>query len=211
MVAKQSDNDKAADLVRARYNRSARFYDREQSMMERVAGRWRKELWSKLPDGSVLEVGVGTGANMRFYPPGRAIVAVDIAEKMLARAEQRAKKLGVDVELRQMDIQALEFESASFDSAIGTFVFCSVPDPVAGLKEIRRVLRPGGTLLLLEHVRLDVPVVGRLMDLINPLAVRLSGANINRRTVENVRAAGFEIGEVATKARGLVKLITATA
>lgn len=211
MVAEHSNDERAANLVRARYNRAARFYDREQSMMERLAGRWREELWSKLPAGSVLEVGVGTGINMRFYPPERAIVAVDIADKMLARAEQRAKSLGVDVELRQMDVQALQFGDASFDSAVGTFVFCSVPDPVAGLREVRRVLKPGGTLLLLEHVRLGNPVLAKLMDAVNPLAVRLSGANVNRRTVENVQAAGFEIGEVATKARGLVKLIVATA
>jgi ubiquinone/menaquinone biosynthesis C-methylase UbiE len=91
---------------------------------------------------------------------------------------------------------------------VATFVFCSVPDPVRGLQELRRVVRPDGLVLLLEHVRIDRPVIGRLMDLLNPIVVRLMGANINRRTVENVRQAGLTIERVENlTANGLVKLI----
>jgi len=197
----------ASETVRRRYNRSARFYDTEQKMMERVAGRWRRELWSRVPGGEVLEVGVGTGANMAFYPAEAHITAIDIAENMLARAEARAAKLGLDVDLGRMDAEHLDFPDGRFDCVTASFVFCSVPDPVAGLTEARRVLKPGGTLLLLEHVRSENPVLGKLMDALNPLVVRIAGANINRHTVDNVRAAGF--GEVAASShmRGIVRLV----
>jgi ubiquinone/menaquinone biosynthesis C-methylase UbiE len=204
-----TDSTAASDTVRRRYNRSARFYDAEQAMMERVAGRWRREIWTRVQGGEVLEVGVGTGSNMRFYSAGSRVTAIDIAENMLKRATARATRLGVAVELSRMDAQHLDFADARFDCAVATFVFCSVPDPVAGLKEVRRVLKPGGTLFLLEHVRSENRFVGKLMDFVNPVAVRASGANINRRTVDNVRAAGFDTVAVSSHMCGIVKLIEA--
>ncbi len=198
-----------SEIVRRRYNRGARFYDREQAMMERVAGRWRRELWSKVPGGDILEVGVGTGINLPLYPPASRVTGIDIAEKMLLRAEARAAKLGIDVDLVQMDVQHLEFDDGHFDGVIATFVFCSVPDPIAGLVEVRRVLKPGGTLLLLDHVRSENPVMGKLMDLLNPVVVCMAGANINRRTVANVSAAGFERLTVSSHMRGIIQLIEA--
>ena len=208
-MAKAMSEELANESVRKRYNRNARFYDREQAMMERVAGRWRRELWDRVPSGTVLEVGVGTGLNMPLYPPGAEVTGIDIAENMLYRASTRAAKLGVRADLRQMDVQHLDFPDAHFDCAVATFVFCSVPDPVAGLREVRRVLKPDGALLLLEHVRSENRVVGKVMDFINPAAVRLAGANINRRTEANVRAAEFAWVGVESRLRGIVKLIEA--
>lgn len=199
----------ASETVRRRYNRSARFYDREQAMMERVAGRCRRDLWSRVPGGEVLEVGVGTGANMPYYPARVQVTAIDIAENMLARAKVRATKLGVDLELRQMDVEHLDFTDGRFDYVVASFVFCSVPDPVAGLREARRVLKPDGVLLLLEHVRSENVVVGKLMDVLNPVVVRVAGANINRHTVDNVRAAEFAEVAASSRMRGIVKLIEA--
>jgi ubiquinone/menaquinone biosynthesis C-methylase UbiE len=199
----------ASETVRRRYNRSARFYDAEQKMMERVAGGWRRDLWSRVPGGEVLEVGVGTGANMPFYPAEVHVTAIDIAENMLARAEARAAKLGVDVDLGRMDAEHLDFPDGRFDCVVASFVFCSVPDPVAGLKEALRVLKPGGVLLLLEHVRSENPLLGKLMDVLNPVVVRLAGANINRHTAENVRAAGFAEVVVARRMGAIVRLIEA--
>ncbi len=92
-----------------------------------------------------------------------------------------------------MDVQHLEFPDQVFDTVFATFVFCSVPDPVLGLKELRRVCKPDGRLLLLEHMRPGNPLLGTLFDLLNPLVVRMMGANINRRTVENIRRAGWQI------------------
>jgi len=104
-----------------------------------------------------------------------------------------------------MDAQALAFPDAAFEAAVATFVFCSVPDPVAGLAETRRVLAPGGQLHLLEHVRSPWRVLGRLMDWLNPVAVRVSGANINRNTPENVARGGFDV-EVTDRAMGGILL-----
>jgi len=113
------------------------------------------------------------------------------------------------VDLRLMDVQRLEFPDDTFDVAVSTFVFCSVPDPLAGLRELGRVVRPGGDIWLLEHMRVDRPFVGPLMDALNPLVVRVMGANINRRTVENVRRAGLTLVAVQELRGKLVRLIHA--
>jgi ubiquinone/menaquinone biosynthesis C-methylase UbiE len=200
----------ATRATRARYNRLAPIYDAMEFFAERRFRPWRQRLWSQVPAGRVLEVGVGTGKNMPYYPAGAQVTAVDLSDKMVAQARKRAAREGVSVELHEMDAQALSFEDDSFDVAVATFVFCSVPDPVQGLRELGRVVRPEGRILLLEHVRVDRPIIGRLMDLFNPLVVRVIGANINRRTVENVRRAGLVIEKVEDLASmGLVKLIVA--
>jgi ubiquinone/menaquinone biosynthesis C-methylase UbiE len=203
--------DPASETVRKRYNRVAPLYDLEQAFGERLfVKKLRRELWSRVPsDARVLEAGVGTGINMQHYPTSASVTAIDISERMLERAKAHAELLGVDVELELMDAQHLTYDDDFFDVVVATFVFCSVPDPVTGLREARRVLRPGGQLLLLEHVRSENPVAGKLMDWLNPLVVRASGANINRRTVENVRLAGFEDVDVSSHLLNVVKIIEA--
>ena len=195
-------------ITRSRYDRLAPRYDLMMGLMERLGmARLRRLLWSRV-EGRVLEVGVGTGANLPFYPNGSRIVAIDLSPRMLDRAREKARKGRLPVGLGLMDAQALGFKDGSFDVAVGSWVFCSVPDPLVGLRELKRALRPGGRLLLLEHVRLP-GLPGRLMDLLNPLAVRLGGENINRNTVENVRRAGFQIEEARPFLWGLVRLIQA--
>ncbi len=196
--------------TQSRYDRIAPFYDLMEWFTERAKFQeWRRLLWSRVPAGHVLEVGVGTGKNMPFYPPDAQLTAVDLSPRMLQRATKRARKLGLDVDLRQMDVQHLDFPDGSLDAAVTTFVFCSVPDPVTGLRELGRVVRPDGDIWLLEHVRVNRPLVGPLMDALNPLVLRIIGANINRQTVENVRRAGLEIAGVENLSGELVKLIHA--
>ncbi|NOZ04995.1 MAG: methyltransferase domain-containing protein [Chloroflexi bacterium] len=197
-------------VTQSRYDRIAPFYDLMEWFTERARFQeWRQLLWSRIPAGPVLEVGVGTGKNMPFYPPDAQITAVDLSERMLQRATNRARELGLNVDLRQMDAQQLEFPDDSFDAVVTTFVFCSVPDPVQGLRELGRVVKPDGDIWLLEHVRVNRPIIGPLMDALNPVVVRIVGANINRQTVENVRRAGLEIVDVENLRGDLVKLIHA--
>ncbi len=199
----------ATALTKARYNRIAGIFDRLEFLMEYRARTWRKRLWDQVESGTILEVGVGTGKNMPYYPDGAEVCGIDLSDGMLAQARERAKRAHVAVDLREMDVQCLDFPDHHFDAAVATFVFCSVPDPIQGMKELARVVKPEGKILLLEHVRLG-GLVGRLMDFINPLVVRLVGANINRRTVENAKLAGWVLESVEDMtANGLVKLIHA--
>ncbi|MFH1976248.1 MAG: methyltransferase domain-containing protein [Pseudomonadota bacterium] len=201
------DNNIDSNLTaqtKTRYNRIAPYYDVMEIITERTFSRWRQRLLARAK-GKVLEIGVGTGKNFPYYPESVDITGLDIADKMLLHARLRADKIGFTVHLMEGDVQSLPFPENSFDTAVATFVFCSVPDPVLGLKELRRVVRSGGEILLLEHVRIDKPVVGWFMDRLNPLIVRVMGANINRRTIENVKKAGLSI--VSIEHLGLMKMV----
>jgi ubiquinone/menaquinone biosynthesis C-methylase UbiE len=184
--------------------------------METVAERryhpWREQLWSKVMGESVLEVGVGTGKNIPYYPVGVQITGIDLTPGMLGQAKTKVRTLGFDsrVDLQLGDAQALDFPDSSFDNALATFVFCSVPNPVLGLREMKRVVKPGGRILLLEHMRSSNPVLGMIMDWLNPVVVRMMGANINRRTEDNIRQAGLEVEQVEDLDKGgIFKMIVA--
>ena len=198
-------DDRYTASVRRKYNRNALIYDAMDRMIRDV---WRAKVVSQAI-GRVLEVGVGTGNNLPFYSPAvtREMVGIDLSPGMLARA--RTKPCHVPHELLEMDAQRLAFPDGSFDTVLATCVFCTVPDPILGLKEVRRVCRPTGRILLLEHVRIDKPVIGPLMDILDPLSVILVGTHINRRTVENARLAGLTNDRVEAIQGDLVKLIHA--
>ena len=137
-------DNKATTRTKSRYNRIAPVYDLMEAIVERFAfRRWREKLWSQVDGNRILEVGVGTGKNIPHYPRGIQVTAVDLSDKMLERARRRAQELDSEVDLRPMDAQKLAFPDAAFDAAVATFVFCSVPDPVLGLRELGRVVRPG--------------------------------------------------------------------
>jgi len=202
---------RATATTRTRYDRRAHLYDRMTRGGERMMTPGRAALWQSVRGPRVLEVGVGTGKNMPYYPSGMSVTAIDLSPRMLDQARMHATRDRIAVDLREADVQALPFPDASFDTAIATCVFCSVPDPVLGLRELRRVLVPGGQLLLLEHVLLHRPLLGPIMGALNPLVVRMMGANINRETVENVRRAGFTDLQVEDLWLDIVKLIEARA
>jgi ubiquinone/menaquinone biosynthesis C-methylase UbiE len=179
-------------------------------LAERRYSLWRPRIWSQVKGPKVLEVGVGTGMNMPFYPDGLELTALDLTPGMLERAKKRATRLDLDINLQVGDAQALDFPDATFDDVIATFVFCSVPDPMLGLRELARVVKPSGRLLLLEHVRSANPTLGRLMDVLNPIVVRLTGANINRRSIDNGKRSGWRLEQVEDMAiGGIFKLIVA--
>ena len=187
------------NLTRSRYDRNAFFYDLVEAPMEWLRLReWRNRLRERIGSGKVLEVGVGTGKNLTYYPQNAEVTAIDFSPKMLKRAQQQANKLNVQVDLLEMDVQNLDFPSRFFDTVFATFVFCSVPDPIAGLKELHRICKPDGRLMLLEHMRPGNSILAAAFDLLNPVVVRIMGANVNRRTLSNVKAADWQI-QVAEK------------
>ncbi len=198
---KRRFNQRATESTISTYARIAPVYDLLEILPEWRYKTWRAEFWreieEKLPTGGrLLEVGVGTGKNMPFWPQDAEITAVDLTPGMLRKAEARAQDLQLEVDLKLGDAQALDFADNTFDLAAATFVFCSVPDPKLGLSELLRVVKPGGWIFLMEHVRAENSILGTLMDWVNPIVVRTMGPNINRDTVGNVREAGLELSQV---------------
>lgn len=198
------------DIIKKRYDRIAPYFDRIESMMEKMMfGDLRSRIWQQVKGENILEVGVGTGKNFAYYPANKAMTAIDFSPVMIQEAVKKRINLGLDIELFEMDVQALDFPDNHFDCIIGTFLFCSVPDPEQGLRELKRVCKPGGEVLLLEHVLSTNKFIASIMQLLNPVTVRLVGANINRQTDKTVQACGFSSVEVLASSSHLVKLIKA--
>jgi len=195
------------EKILKRYDRIAPFYDFIDKLSMPL---WMREKAVSLASGDVLEVGVGTGVNLPLYTHDCNVTAIDFSPRMLQKARLRADRLKIQVNLMQMDVQALTFADCSFDTVLATCVFCSVPDPVLGLKEIRRVCKKDGKVILLEHMRSENSLLGLMMDLFNPLFTYIIGNNINRKTVENINKAGLKIEEMENLKWGIFKLIVAS-
>ena len=199
------------NLTRKRYNRIAFFYNLMDAPLERLRfASWRPMIRDRIKGRKALEVGVGTGKNLDYYPDDIEITAVDLSPRMLKRAQKRARFHEFDVRLLEMDAQNLAFPDQCFDTVFATFVFCSVPNPVKGLRELRRVCKPEGRFLLLEHVRPANKLFGIFFDVLNPFVVRMMGANINRRTIDNIKMAGWQIQTEKKLSSDIVWLIEAT-
>jgi len=200
--------------AKKRYDRWAGVFDFLEQAFELLAfRRWRSQLLT-YARGNICEMGIGTGRNVAFYPAHSKVMGFDISYGMLHRLRQKhvvndSSGLKPAVELAFMDAQYLALRDNYFDTMLATFIFCTVPEPVLALKEARRVCKPGGRLVLMEHVRINTPIAGRIMDFLNPLARFLVGDNINRVTVDNVVKAGWKLKEVRKLGGGMVNLIIA--
>lgn len=200
----------SGDKIRQRYDRLAPWFDSLEGFLEGlIFRRLRKKLWRMAEGEHILEVGVGTGKNFGFYPEQTRMTAIDFSSKMLAQAKRKQERKQLEVHLELMDVERLYFADNSFDTVVASFVFCSVPHPRKGLKEIHRVLKPGGQLIMLEHVLSSNKFMAGVMNLLNPLVVKLVGANINRQTVKNLQACPFRQVLVEPGSSDMIKLIRA--
>ncbi|MDA8249672.1 MAG: methyltransferase domain-containing protein [Rhodospirillales bacterium] len=174
---------------------------------DRRLGPHKRRLFSKMR-GATLMVAAGTGNDFKFFPLDMSVVAIDISQKMLERAARKVTDYRGSIELRQMDVCDLPFADATFDTVATACTFCSVPRPVVGLRELYRVLKPGGQILMFEHVRSAIGPLAIMMDLFTLLSRRF-GPDLNRDTVGNVQKAGFRLRRVENVYLDVVKIIEA--
>jgi len=198
------------DRLRAVYDRRAATYDRSVGAAERLLlGELRRAFGAELR-GETLEVAVGSGLNLPFYTPAVTRAAgVDLSAGMLAEARRRAAGLGRPVALVQADAEALPFADASFDTVAVSLALCTVPDPEGALREVARVCRPAGRVVLLEHVRSPVAPVDLVQRVLSPLQQRIIGCHLRRETVDLARAKGFTIESERRRLLGVVRLVVA--
>jgi ubiquinone/menaquinone biosynthesis C-methylase UbiE len=205
----EADRSRETERVRAIQDKEAPRYDRQISFFERVLFGGGREWVCSQAEGQVLELAAGTARNLPHYPDAVSITAVELSPEMLAIGRKRAEDLGRDAELRVGDVQALDFDDESFDTVVCTLGLCTIPDPRKAVAEAHRVLRPGGKLLLLEHVRspsLPVRTIERLLD---PLAVRFAADHLTREPLDYLDSEGFVVERLQRSKLGIVERVLA--
>jgi ubiquinone/menaquinone biosynthesis C-methylase UbiE len=195
--------------LRRSWDRQAQGYDR---MMTRAEQRWfgdtRPWLCAQAA-GRTLEVAAGTGLNLAYYPAEVELTALEWSEGMLAVARQRATELRRDVDLRHGDARALDFPAACFDTVVCTFALCGIPQPKRALGEMARVLRPGGRLLLADHVASSVWPVYALQLLVDAVGAPLTGEHFARRPIRWLPALGFAVEADERSRLGIIERVVA--
>ncbi|MFQ5712577.1 MAG: class I SAM-dependent methyltransferase [Candidatus Scalinduaceae bacterium] len=190
-----------------KWDKAATLFDFVNSGIELRYGEYKRE-WFSQAVGRTLLVAVGTGLDLQYFPQGSNVLGIDISWKMLERAKEKSENTTLNIKLVRTDAQMLGFTDNMFDTVVTSCTFCSVPDPVKGLCEIRRVLKPGGKLLMFEHVRSNIFWMGPMMDLMTYVS-RMFGPDLNRRTGENIIKAGFKLVREINVYLDMVKLFDA--
>ncbi|MBF0627649.1 MAG: class I SAM-dependent methyltransferase [Magnetococcales bacterium] len=193
----------------SRWDGTARFYDLLAYGAEKRWAPAKKALFARMaPQRKILFAALGTGLDIPFFPPDREIMAIDISPGMLAQAAPRVAAYPGRLDARLMDITALAFPDQTFDQVFTACTFCSVPDPMAGLASLQRVMKPGAELCMFEHTGSHLFPFNWLLNMCNPIC-RHIGPEMNRDTVANVARAGFRIVEVNNLFLDVVKTIRA--
>lgn len=206
--AARSDAAAQAAITRAKWDKLAPRFDGMASLgTERRWKPFKQRLFASM-ESRILFLALGTGLDIPAFPPGKDITAIDISPKMLAEAQPRIAAYDGTIHAEVIDVHAMPFAPGSFDQVFTSCTFCSVPDPVGGLKALHRVLKPGGQLFMFEHTGSKFHPFRPMMNFMTLLSERV-GPAMNRDTVGNVRAAGFEILEVDNIYLDIVKTIKA--
>jgi ubiquinone/menaquinone biosynthesis C-methylase UbiE len=191
------------------YEKQAPRYDRSIAFWEKLLFRDGRQWVCSRAEGEVLEAAIGTGRNLTFYPAGVRLTGIDLSPAMLERARERAGELGMEVDLREGDAQDLPFPGGSFDTVVCTLSLCNVPDDRRAVAEMKRVLRPGGRLLLLDHIRAASGLGRAVQKALEFVWVRLEGEHLLRRPLEHAKAEGLRIEERERYKRGIVERVSA--
>jgi ubiquinone/menaquinone biosynthesis C-methylase UbiE len=199
--------------------RRSAYWDKQAGRYDRAMNFWDRHLFGDSRPwacgraaGDVLEVAIGTGRNLPFYPDGTSITrltGVDWSPAMLAIARERAAALGRDADLRQGDAQALDFPGESFDTVLCALGLCAIPDDRRAVTEMARVLRPGGRLLLVDHVAASPSALRAVQWLYERITIPLAGEHFRRRPLTYVRELGFEVEETQRFRLGIVERVCA--
>jgi ubiquinone/menaquinone biosynthesis C-methylase UbiE len=198
------------DHLRAKWDKYAPRYDRDIGFFERIQFGGGREWVCARARGDVLEVAVGTGRNLPFYPDSVRLTGIDLSPAMVAIARTRARELGREIDLREGDAQALPFPDGTFDTVVCTLGLCGFPDERAALAEMHRVLRPNGTLLLLDHVGSHHKLLYFGQWLLEKLTVRMLGDYQTRRPLPLLEEAGFAVEQRERLKAGTVERVAAT-
>ncbi|MEV6302166.1 methyltransferase domain-containing protein [Actinoplanes sp. NPDC051861] len=191
------------------WNRTAPDYDRQIAFLERHWFTGGREWLGARAAGRVLDVGVGTGRNLPHYPAGTTVTGIDLSPAMLEYARQRAANLGMTADLREGDAEHLPFAGESFDTVVCALSLCAIPDSRAAVAEMRRVLVPGGRLLLLDHIGSTWPPVRAAQWLLERVTVPTAGEHFTRRSLPLIRRAGFEVVEAERLKAGTIERLHA--
>jgi ubiquinone/menaquinone biosynthesis C-methylase UbiE len=202
-------SDQHAERLRRYWDKHARNYDQQMAFWERrLFGDGRQWVCAQAT-GEVLEVAIGTGRNLPYYPPGIRLTGVDFSPAMLQLARRQADRLGLKVDLRLGDAQALQLPDASFDTVVCTCSLCAIPDQRQAVAEMRRVLRPGGRLLLLDHVAGASRWVRAVQWLLEQVTRPLNEEHLLRRPLVQVQAEGLQIERAERFKLGIVERLAA--
>ena len=200
--------DDTAKVLRA-WEKSAPGYDRQIALFEKIWFGGAREWLGARARGRVLEVAIGTGLNLPYYPADATITGIELSPAMLAFSRRRAADLGRAADLHTGDAQALPFPDAAFDTVVCALSLCTIPDPKTAIGEMKRVLVPGGRLLLLDHIASTWPPIRVAQWLLERVTIRAAGEHFTRRQRPLVEAAGFEIVEAERLKAGSIERIFA--